>query len=65
MIDPESMAAEIESLRVNDQQLAARVRMLEKMLDTRDSPWWKRLWWRIDGWPPWTQVGERARRPWH
>jgi len=39
---------DIESLWTNYRQLAGRVRLLEKMLDTKSSPWWKRLWWRID-----------------
>ena len=54
-----------ESLWFNLNQLAGRVRTLEKMLDTKDSPWWKRLWWRLDGFPPWYRVGPRSRRPWH
>jgi hypothetical protein len=56
---------EIESLWTNYRQLAGRVRTLEKMLDTKDSPWWKRLWFRIDGYPAWYRVGPRSRRPWH
>lgn len=55
-----------ESLRFNIHQLAGRVRQIEKMLDTRDSSWWRRLWWRIDGWPRWTKVAtRRSWRPWH
>ncbi len=60
----ESLRAETASLQFNDSQLADRVRLLEKMIDTRDSRWWKRLWWRIDGWPPWYRVGPRAGRFW-
>lgn len=61
----DSLRAETASLQLNDQLLADRVRRLEKMIDTRDSRWWKRLWWRVDGWPPWYQVGPRTRRFWH
>lgn len=61
----ESLKAEVESLKVNVTQLQHRVRYLEKLLDTRASPWWKRVWWRVDGWPPWYVVGERKRRWWH
>jgi len=59
-VDPE-----IKSLKFNYEQLAGRVRLLEKMLDTKDSPWWKRVWFRLDGWPPWYRVGPRSKRPWH
>jgi hypothetical protein len=63
-MNAESIDAEIASLKFNHAQLEARVRYLEKLIDTRDSRWWKRLWWRIDGFPPWYQVGTRSRRPW-
>jgi hypothetical protein len=46
--------------------LAARVRTLEKMLDTKATPLWKRVWFRIDGWPAWYHVAARREwRPWH
>ena len=61
---PEPAPEEIVSLWINYRQLAGRVRLIEKMIDTKDSPWWKRLWWRLDGWPPWYRVGPRAKRPW-
>lgn len=49
---------EIESLWVNVRQLHDRVRLIEKMIDTRDSPWYLRLKWRVvDGYPPWYRVG--------
>lgn len=54
-----------ESLWENIRQLHARVRYLEKVIDTKSSPWWKRLWWRLDGYPPWYRVGKRSWRPWH
>ena len=65
MLQPTVRDPEIESLWLNVNQLAGRVRLLEKMLDTKDSPWWKRLWWRLDGFPAWYRVGPRKRRPWH
>lgn len=59
------MRAELKSLQFNDQQLAARVRHLEKMMDTRATPLWKRTLFRIDGWPSWPYVvQEPAWRPW-
>jgi hypothetical protein len=58
--------AESESLRLNVSLLAGRVRTLEKMLDTRDTVWWRRLLFRLDGWPPWYRLADRpAWRPWH
>jgi len=64
-MDNESIAAEIASLKFNQQKLENRVRYLEKLIETKNSWWWKRLWFRIDGFPPWYQVGERSWRPWH
>jgi hypothetical protein len=44
---------------------ADRLRHIEKMLDTLDTPWWKRLLFRLDGWPPWYRVARApAWRPW-
>lgn len=61
----DSTRAELDSLRINDEQLAGRVRHLEKMMDTRATPLWKRLVFRLDGWPSWVVVAERpAWRPW-
>lgn len=57
--------ARLDSLEFNARQLAGRVRHLEKLLDTKASPVWKRLWWRIDGYPAWYHVGPRRHRPWH
>ncbi len=66
-LDPDSVEAEIASLTVNDQQQADRIRYLEKCLDTLQSPWWKRVWFRIDGWPGQRDLNapRRAWRPWH
>jgi hypothetical protein len=47
-------------------ELEREVVFIRKQLDTLGSPWWKRLWYRIDGWPPWYVVAtKRAWRPWH
>ena len=56
---------EMESLKVNQDQHAYRIRLLEKMLDTRATPLWKRILFRLDGWPSWTTVvATPAWRPW-
>jgi hypothetical protein len=60
-----SLKAEVESLKVNDEQLASRVRLLEKIIDTRATPFWKRILFRIDGWPSWATIADKpAWRPW-
>ena len=65
--DAESVSAEIDSLKTNDEQLADRVRHVEKCLDTLQTPLWKRIWFRIDGWPGQSNLNapRRAWRPWH
>lgn len=57
--------ARVESLEVNVAQQAGRIRLLEKMLDTRSTPLWRRVVFRLDGWPSWTTVAAApAWRPW-
>lgn len=42
-----------------------RVRPMENRFDTGDSPWWKLLLFRIDGFGPWWQHRPVPRwRPW-
>lgn len=65
MSDDPSYRAEVESLWFNVDQQADRIRMLEKMLDTRATPLWKRILFRVDGWPSWSIVAKNpAWRPW-
>jgi hypothetical protein len=57
--------ARLASLEFNDEQLAGRVRTLEKMMDTRATPLRRRVVFRLDGWPSWAVVAEQpAWRPW-
>jgi hypothetical protein len=62
-----SRDAEINSLIVNVEQLQHRTRDLEQRLDTLQTRWWKRLLFRIDGWPGQNDLNAtgRAWRPWH
>lgn len=65
-----SLIAEVESLRFNqegDGQLWQLVRDHAQRFDTLQTPWWKRAWFRIDGWPGRKDLNadRRARRPWH
>lgn len=66
----DSLLAEVESLRVNIHdpgQLWSLVRDHEQRFDTLQTRWWKRLWFRIDGWPGQRNLNaeRRAWRPWH
>ncbi len=33
--------------------------------DTLQTPWWKRLWFVVDGWPWYDLNGTQRHRPWH
>ena len=33
--------------------------------DTLQTPWWKRVWFWVDGWPWHDLNGQQRRRPWH
>lgn len=58
--------AEIASLKENVRLLWDDVRDMQKRFDTLQSPLWKRVWFRIDGWPGQRDLnGRRAWRPWH
>lgn len=60
-----STDARLTSLEINNVQLAGRVRHLEKMMDTRATPLWRRVVFRLDGWPSWPYVVAAPRsRPW-
>ena len=73
MIEPQVRCQSFEeaelifaSLIARQDQLSVRVRHLEKQIDTHGSPWWKRVWFRLNGWPPWYLVAEKpAPRFWH
>lgn len=61
----EALAPVVREHEVALTELQKRVRMLEKMLDTRATPLWRRVLFRIDGWPSWSVVAHRpAWRPW-
>lgn len=63
--DPGSVAASLDSIEENYRDLEKRVRAIEDRFDTRSTPWWKRLVFRIDGWPSWVWLVDRPRwRPW-
>lgn len=56
---------EHESLWTNIRQLHEGLRDLQNRFDTLNSPAWKRMLFRIDGWGPWYQVRRAPHwRPW-
>lgn len=58
--------AEVDSLWFNVNQQADRIRLIEKRFDTLDTPLWRRILFRIDGWPAWYRVVTKPQwRPWH
>jgi hypothetical protein len=66
-VDEASMEQELASLRVNVEQLQQMVRDHEQRFDTLQTRWWKRLWFRIDGWAGQNDLNAERRvwRPWH
>jgi hypothetical protein len=54
------------------EDLTTRVAQLERMVSDHDqrfstlqTPFWKRMWFSIDGWPWYDLNGIQKRRPWH
>lgn len=65
--DDASRDAEIASLKANQVELWRVVRDHGKRFDTLQTAWWKRLWFRVDGWPGVRDLNAPSRswRPWH
>jgi hypothetical protein len=59
--------AHIASLTSRVDALEHEIRDHSQRFDTLQTPMWKRLWFRIDGWPGIRDLNAkgRARRPWH
>lgn len=57
----------LESIQVNVQQMQQELSDIRQRLDTLQTPLWKRIWFRIDGWPGQTNLNadKRQWRPWH
>jgi len=56
--------AKIDSLKVNRIADAARIRRIEKWIDTVSSPLWKRIWFVIQGYR-FRQLGVWYRAEWN
>ena len=56
----------LQSLYVKVEELERIVADHAQRFDTLQTRWWKRLWFRIDGWPGQNDLnGKRVWRPWH
>jgi hypothetical protein len=64
----------LESLVQEVRSLSARLEAVERLIsdhaqrfDTLQTSWWKRVWFRVDGWPGQRDLnaGKRSWRPWH
>jgi len=55
------------SLNTKVELLERKVSDHEQRFDTLQTPLWKRLWFRVDGWPGQRNLNaeRRAWRPWH
>lgn len=54
--------------RSTDARIAALERAVSdhaQRFDTLQTPFWKRWWFWLQGWPWYDLNGERKRRPWH
>ena len=67
MGDLENHAAELASHRVRIDKLERMVSDHAQRFDTLQTPAWKRLLFRLDGWPGQRDLnaGRRSWRPWH
>jgi hypothetical protein len=56
-----------DSLTVRVTELERVVSDMRQKFDTLETPLWKRLWFRVDGWPGQMNLNAegRAWRPWH
>lgn len=62
----------IEEAEVHIASLTVRISALEDLVrdhaqrfDTLQTPWWKRVVFKINGWPWYDLNGTQRRRPWH
>lgn len=55
----------IQSHQTQIDRLEKLVRDHAQRFDTLQTPFWKRIWFKINGWPWYDLNGEQQRRPWH
>lgn len=61
----EEAAQHIRSLTIRVHLLELTASDHSQRFDTLQTPFWKRLWFWIDGWPWYNLNGKQAHRPWH
>lgn len=63
----EEAKVHIQSLTIRIGQLERTVSDMDQRFDTLQTPLWKRIWFRIDGWPGQRNLNAENRgwRPWH
>ena len=63
----ESLKQEVRSLTVKVELLEALVSDHAQRFDTLQTPLWKRIWFRLDGWSGQCNLNAEKRvwRPWH
>lgn len=66
-MDVSSLEQEIKSLKSRVEELERIVSDNVQRFDTLQTPIWKRIWFRIDGWPGRRDLNaeKRSWRPWH
>ncbi len=66
-MDVDSLEQEVRSLTVKVEELERLVSDHAQRFDTLQTPLWKRLVFRLDGWPGQRNLNaqRRAWRPWH
>jgi len=55
----------IQSLYARQDEILRLLSDHDQRFDTLQTPWWKRVWFLIDGWPWYDLNGTQKRRPWH
>jgi hypothetical protein len=57
----------IQSLTIRVQELERMVSDMDQRFDTLQSPLWKRVWFRVQGWPGQRDLNAKGpdHRPWH
>ena len=63
----ESLQQEVRSLTVKVEELERIVFDHSQRFDTLQTPLWKRIWFRIQGWPGQNDLNAERQswRPWH
>ena len=62
-VEEAELVAQAHETRID--QLEKFVRDHDQRFDTLQTPFWKRVWFKINGWPWYDLNGEQRHRPWH